>query len=195
MIDAAFLADWLNLLLRWAHLITGIAWIGASFYFVWLDNHLQPPLDPADAAKGIGGELWAVHGGGFYIAQKYTVGARRRCRPSCTGSSGRPTRPGHRLLAALPGLLLRRRGRADRSRGDAARRKWRGDRHRRSASWSAAGWSTTGSAARRSARTTLTAGRPVRRSTASSPPGRSATCSPAAAPSCISAPCSARSWC
>ena len=56
-VDAAFLADWLNLILRWAHLIVGIAWIGASFYFIWLDNHLKPPLDPADAAKGIGGEV------------------------------------------------------------------------------------------------------------------------------------------
>ena len=71
--DAAFLADWLNLLLRWAHLIVGIAWIGASFYFIWLDNHLQAPLDPADVAKGIGGEVWAVHGGGFYVARKFRL--------------------------------------------------------------------------------------------------------------------------
>lgn len=71
--DAAFLADWLNLILRWAHLIVGIAWIGASFYFIWLDNHLQPPLDPADTAKGIGGEVWAVHGGGFYVARKFKL--------------------------------------------------------------------------------------------------------------------------
>jgi uncharacterized membrane protein len=73
MIDAAFLADWLNLILRWAHLIVGIAWIGASFYFIWLDNHLQHPLDPGDVAKGIGGEVWAVHGGGFYVARKFKV--------------------------------------------------------------------------------------------------------------------------
>ena len=71
--DAAFVADWLNLILRWAHMIVGIAWIGASFYFIWLDNHLQPPLDPADAAKGIGGEVWAVHGGGFYTAKKFIL--------------------------------------------------------------------------------------------------------------------------
>ncbi|UYN96479.1 MAG: urate hydroxylase PuuD [Enhydrobacter sp.] len=71
--DAAFLADWLNLLLRWAHTITGIAWIGASFYFIWLDNHLHEPLDPADREKGIGGEVWAVHGGGFYTARKFTL--------------------------------------------------------------------------------------------------------------------------
>jgi uncharacterized membrane protein len=71
--DAAFLADWLNFVLRWAHMITGIAWIGASFYFIWLDNHLHEPLDPADKAKGIGGEVWAVHGGGFYTAKKFTL--------------------------------------------------------------------------------------------------------------------------
>jgi len=69
----AYLLDWLNLLGRWLHLITGIAWIGASFYFVWLDNHLLPPKDSKAADKGVGGELWAVHGGGFYHAQKYRV--------------------------------------------------------------------------------------------------------------------------
>ncbi len=70
---SAYLLDWLSLLGRWVHLITGIAWIGASFYFVWLDNHLLPPADPGAAGKGVGGELWAVHGGGFYNAQKYRV--------------------------------------------------------------------------------------------------------------------------
>ncbi len=69
----AYLLDWLNLLLRWFHMITGIAWIGASFYFVWLDNHLLAPKDKAAADKGVSGELWAVHGGGFYNAQKYKV--------------------------------------------------------------------------------------------------------------------------
>ena len=69
----AYLLDWLNLLLRWFHMITGIAWIGASFYFVWLDNHLLAPKDKSAADKGVSGELWAVHGGGFYNAQKYRV--------------------------------------------------------------------------------------------------------------------------
>ena len=67
----AYATDWLQLIIRWVHLITGIAWIGASFYFVWLDNSLQPPRDKADADKGIGGELWAVHGGGFYVVRKF----------------------------------------------------------------------------------------------------------------------------
>jgi uncharacterized membrane protein len=69
----AYVLDWLNLLGRWIHVITGIAWIGASFYFVWLDNHLLSPADPELEKKGVGGELWAVHGGGFYHAQKYRV--------------------------------------------------------------------------------------------------------------------------
>ena len=71
--DLNHLLDWLNLLLRWAHVITGVAWIGASFYFVALDNSLTPPADPREREKGVGGELWAVHGGGFYHQQKYPV--------------------------------------------------------------------------------------------------------------------------
>ena len=69
----AYIAEWLNLLVRWLHVIAGVAWIGSSFYFVWLDNHLEPPRDPADDAKGVGGEVWSVHGGGFYHAQKYKL--------------------------------------------------------------------------------------------------------------------------
>ena len=66
--------EWLNLLVRWLHIITGIAWIGASFYFVWLDNSIRPPAPgSALAQKGVMGELWAVHGGGFYNPQKYLV--------------------------------------------------------------------------------------------------------------------------
>ncbi len=68
-----YLLDWANLLLRWAHVIVAIAWIGSSFYFVFLDNSLLPPKDPAMKAKGVDGELWAVHGGGFYNPQKYLV--------------------------------------------------------------------------------------------------------------------------
>ena len=72
----AYLVDWLNLLMRWLHVITGIAWIGASFYFVMLDNSLSPPKKPADAGRGVSGELWAVHGGGFYCSQKFPVGPK-----------------------------------------------------------------------------------------------------------------------
>jgi len=68
-----YLFDWANLLLRWLHVITVIAWIGASFYFVWLDNHLVKPTADDTKAKGVDGELWAVHGGGFYNPQKYMV--------------------------------------------------------------------------------------------------------------------------
>ncbi|HEU0099482.1 MAG TPA: urate hydroxylase PuuD [Allosphingosinicella sp.] len=62
------LAEWLNLAIRWLHLTAGIAWIGSSFYFVWLDNHLKAP-----AAGDASGELWSVHGGGFYHNRKYQV--------------------------------------------------------------------------------------------------------------------------
>ncbi|TIC87120.1 urate hydroxylase PuuD [Crenobacter intestini] len=65
--------DWAGLLLRWLHVVAAIAWIGASFYFVWLDNHLTPPQSPALQAKGVSGELWAIHGGGFYNPQKYRL--------------------------------------------------------------------------------------------------------------------------
>lgn len=71
--DTAYLLDWANLLLRWLHVITVVAWIGASFYFVWLDNHLTKPEADDLKAKGVDGELWAVHGGGFYNPQKYVV--------------------------------------------------------------------------------------------------------------------------
>ncbi|HEV7478298.1 MAG TPA: urate hydroxylase PuuD [Burkholderiales bacterium] len=63
-----YLLDWLNLLVRWAHVIVGIAWIGASFYFIWLDDRLEASPDPQ-----VAGELWAIHGGGFYSARKYRL--------------------------------------------------------------------------------------------------------------------------
>ena len=72
----AYIVDWLNLLVRWLHLVTGVAWIGASFYFVMLDNSLSPPTKPEDAKRGVFGELWAVHGGGFYNSQKYLTGPK-----------------------------------------------------------------------------------------------------------------------
>jgi uncharacterized membrane protein len=65
----AHIQMWLALLLRWAHFITGVAWIGASFYFNWLENHLERSQKP----DGIEGDLWAVHGGGFYYLKKFKV--------------------------------------------------------------------------------------------------------------------------
>jgi len=67
----SYLLEILNLFGRWLHMITGIAWIGASFYFVWLDNHLLPPRKQSDLDQGVAGEVWSVHGGGMYHAQKY----------------------------------------------------------------------------------------------------------------------------
>ena len=73
----AYLLDWAGVLLRWTHVITAIAWIGASFYFVFLDSSLTSPDDPELLKKGVDGELWAVHGGGFYNPQKYAVAPRQ----------------------------------------------------------------------------------------------------------------------
>jgi uncharacterized membrane protein len=68
-----YLLDWANLLLRWLHVIVAIAWIGSSFYFVFLDSSLTPPEDPQLKKDGVSGELWAVHGGGFYHPVKFAV--------------------------------------------------------------------------------------------------------------------------
>lgn len=71
-----YLFEWCGLLVRWLHVVAGIAWIGASFYFVWLDDHLEPPRDLEPGDPGVSGELWAVHGGGFYRSRKYRVAPR-----------------------------------------------------------------------------------------------------------------------
>lgn len=73
VIDWDYAREWGDLLLRWLHVIAGIAWIGASFYFILLDNHLEAPARAEDAEAGVAGELWEVHGGGFYHVQKYRV--------------------------------------------------------------------------------------------------------------------------
>lgn len=65
----AHLIEWLNLSVRWVHMIVGIAWIGASFYFVWLENNLNR-VNPKD---GLAGDLWAIHGGGIYHLEKYKL--------------------------------------------------------------------------------------------------------------------------
>ena len=65
--------SWGDLLIRWLHVIAGIAWIGSSFYFIALDHHLAPPADERDAARGVGGEVWEIHGGGFYRIEKFKV--------------------------------------------------------------------------------------------------------------------------
>ncbi len=64
----AHIVEWLNLLVRWGHMITGIAWIGASFYFIFLENNLNRTKN---LREELAGNLWAVHGGGFYYLEKY----------------------------------------------------------------------------------------------------------------------------
>ena len=70
----AYLLDWVALLVRWLHFIAGVAWIGASFYFVMLDSSLNAPAREQDKERGVTGELWAVHGGGVYQSQKFLLG-------------------------------------------------------------------------------------------------------------------------
>jgi uncharacterized membrane protein len=72
-----YVRDWADLLLRWLHVIAAIAWIGTSFYFVLLDQSLRPAKKAEDEEAGVGGELWEVHGGGFYHVQKYEVAPQR----------------------------------------------------------------------------------------------------------------------
>ena len=91
----AYLLDWANLLLRWLHLIAGVAWIGASFYFVMLDSSLSKPARKQDVERGVSGELWAVHGGGVYQSQKFLLGPQANRSPkTCTGRNGKPIPPG-----------------------------------------------------------------------------------------------------
>jgi uncharacterized membrane protein len=73
--------EWLDLLVRWLHVIAAIAWIGSSFYFIALDNHLRPPKDEADSERGVGGEAWEIHGGGFYQVQKYRLAPKTLPEP------------------------------------------------------------------------------------------------------------------
>jgi uncharacterized membrane protein len=72
---------WGDLLFRWLHVVAAMAWIGASFYFIALDNHLEAPKDPDDAKRGVGGEAWEVHGGGFYRVEKFRVAPERLPEP------------------------------------------------------------------------------------------------------------------
>src|SRR4029079_8096726 len=65
---------WADLLVRWLHVIAAIAWIGSSFYFIALDNHLRPPAEERDAARGVGGEVWEIHGGRFYQIEEVKSG-------------------------------------------------------------------------------------------------------------------------
>ena len=85
---------WISL--RWLHVIAAIAWIGASIYFVLLDQSLAAPKTEEDVGAGVGGELWEVHGGGFYHVQEVQGRAAACCPTTWPGSSGRRTRPGSR---------------------------------------------------------------------------------------------------
>jgi uncharacterized membrane protein len=68
-----YVIEWLNLLVRLLHVVAAIAWIGASFYFIALDYTLRPPKDERDKERGVGGETWEIHGGGFYRVEKFRL--------------------------------------------------------------------------------------------------------------------------
>lgn len=69
-----FVMEWVNLLIRWVHVIAGIMWIGASFYFIFLENNLNRTDGVRDE---LAGNLWAIHGGGFYFLEKYKVAPKQ----------------------------------------------------------------------------------------------------------------------
>ena len=70
---ASYTTEWLDLVFRWFHVTAAIVWIGTSFYFVALDNHLREPEREQDRQEGVRGESWEIHGGGFYVIRKYLV--------------------------------------------------------------------------------------------------------------------------
>ena len=72
----AYAGDWLHLVVRWLHITAAIAWVGASFYFIALDQSLRPPKRPGAEGEGVGGEAWEIHGGGFYRVEKYRIAPR-----------------------------------------------------------------------------------------------------------------------
>jgi uncharacterized membrane protein len=72
----AYALEWANLLVRWLHVTAAMAWIGTSFYYIALDYHLLEPKNPAAEEEGVGGEVWEIHGGGFYRVEKYKVAPR-----------------------------------------------------------------------------------------------------------------------
>jgi uncharacterized membrane protein len=72
----AYAGDWLHLVVRWLHVTAAIAWVGASFYFIALDQSLRAPRREGAEAEGVGGDAWEIHGGGFYRIEKYRIAPR-----------------------------------------------------------------------------------------------------------------------
>jgi uncharacterized membrane protein len=78
---ASYATDWLDLVFRWFHVMAAVVWIGTSFYFVALDNHLREPERDLDREEGVGGESWEIHGGGFYRIHKFRVAPPKLPKP------------------------------------------------------------------------------------------------------------------
>ena len=109
--------EWLDLLVRWLHVVAAIAWIGSSFYFIALDNHLRPPKDEADAERGVGGEAWEIHGGGFYQRAEVPARAADAARAAALVQVGGLHDLALRLRAADRAVLLQRQHVPDRQVG------------------------------------------------------------------------------
>src|SRR6478752_5632251 len=118
----AYALDWANLLVRLLHVTAAIAWIGTSFYYIALDYHLLEPKNPAAEEAGVGGEVWEIHGGGFYRVEKYRVAPPTL--PSPLVQVGGVHHLAERLHAACRAVLLQRQhvpGRQERRRHQPAR--------------------------------------------------------------------------
>ena len=102
-----YLIGWLDLVFRWFHVAAAIVWIGTSFYFVALDNHLREPEDTHDRERGVGGETWEIHGGGFYRVEKFRVAPRAAARDAALVQVGGVLDVDLRLHAARRPLLPR----------------------------------------------------------------------------------------
>ena len=111
---SAFAVDWLNLLLRWAHMIAGIGWIGTSFYFIALDLSLKKR---ETMKEGVLGTAWQVHGGGFYHVEKFTLAPKELPGDLIWFKWGSLSDLVHRLPAPGRAILPRCRRLDDRSRG------------------------------------------------------------------------------
>ena len=139
MIDPQ-ISEWISQLLRWVHVITAIAWIGSSFYFIHLDLSLKK-RDGLPA--GVGGEAWQVHGGGFYNMRKYLIAPPEMPERADLVQMGELQHLDHRLLPARLGLLPARRSLHDRPRRARSLAPWQAARSA-SARWRSVGSSMTG---------------------------------------------------
>ena len=108
-VDADYLRDVADLCLRMLHVVAGIAWIGASFYFIRLDLGLAPPAEPKE---GVAGEYWGVHGGSCFTAEGFETACRalgvehRKTRPYTPRTNGMAERFDGRVQREVLGITV-----------------------------------------------------------------------------------------